>query len=132
MQNPHDTAAAALFDHSRFVALRDELLDLLDRQAPDEDVDAKLCELLGHMRQQFAAEERQMQAAQFPPYAAHKSEHDFALADFSERIGQWRQQRDAAELLDFAETGLADWFVKHVNRRDYITARFIATHQQTE
>ena len=132
MQNQNDTASATVFDHTRFVVLRDALLDLLDRQAPDADADAQLCELLEHMRQQFAAEEQRMQAARFPACAAHKTEHDLALADFSERIGQWRERRDTAKLLDFVEAGLADWFVRHVNRRDYITARFIAGYRKME
>lgn len=129
MQSQHNPDTATLFDHTRFVVLREELLDLLDQNAPDADVGAQLVKLLEHLQQQFAAEERQMQATQFPPYAAHKSEHDRALAKLAHHIAQWRQHHDTTNLLDFMETGLADWFVKHVNTRDFITARFIAAQQ---
>lgn len=117
---------AALFDHSRFVALREALLDLFDRQAPEADIAAKADELLRHMRQQFAREEQAMEAAQFSPCAAHKKDHDRALADFSVHIGQWKQGKDKEPLLDYLEAGLADWFVRHVNTRDYITARHLS------
>ncbi|BBI99175.1 hypothetical protein FGKAn22_08680 [Ferrigenium kumadai] len=124
MTSQHDIAN--LFDHTRFIELREAVLDLFDRQAPDADIAAQLGELLQHIQQQFAREERAMETAQFPPSAAHKRDHDRALADFSERIAQWRQEGDMANLLDYIEAGLADWFVRHVNTRDYITARHLA------
>lgn len=117
---------ANLFDHTRFVELREALLDLFDRQAPRADIDAQLDELLRHMQQQFAREEQAMEAAQFPPSGAHKKDHDRALAKFSELTAQWRQGEDMTNLLDYIEAGLADWFVRHVNTRDYITARHLA------
>lgn len=129
MQNQHTPDTATLFDHTRFVALREELLDLLDQNAPDADVDAQLDELLLHLQRQFTAEEQQMQITQFPACSAHKTEHDRALAKLAHHIAQWRQHRDMAKLLDYVETRLADWFVKHVNTRDFITARFIAAQQ---
>lgn len=43
---------------------------------------------------------------------------------------QWRESRDRAALLAWMESGFTDWFVRHVNTRDYITARHIALHQQ--
>ncbi len=116
----------ALFDHNRFILLREKLLDLLDQHAADSAVDAQLEELLQHMRTQFEREEQAMRNTQFPPTAAHKADHDRAFADFAQRIARWQQQREREALLDFIEAGLADWFVKHVNTRDYITARFLS------
>ncbi|MDD5057262.1 MAG: hemerythrin family protein [Sideroxydans sp.] len=115
-----------LFDHNQFIHLREQLLDLLDQHAADNAIDAQLDEILQHMRSQFEREEQAMQAAHFPPTAAHKADHDRAYADFAERIARWKQQREREPLLDFIEAGLADWFVKHVNTRDYITARFLS------
>ncbi|OGS90938.1 MAG: hypothetical protein A2Z95_06670 [Gallionellales bacterium GWA2_60_18] len=123
MKNLPDTAT--LFDHTRFVTLREALFERFDNQAADAEIDAQLDELLRHMQQQFAAEERAMEAAQFPPRAAHKKDHDNALARFEQRIAQWHAGRDREPMLDYIEAPLADWFVKHVNTRDYITARFL-------
>ena len=116
----------ALFDHNPFVELRNQLLDLFDNHAPQPEIDAQLDALLHHMRGQFDREEQAMQAVQFPPTAAHKADHDRAYADLAARIESWKGQRDREAMLDFIEAGLADWFVKHVNTRDYITARFLA------
>lgn len=126
MQNQHNPDTTTLFDHTRFVTLREQALDLFDQKAPDADIDAQLDEFLQHLQLQFAAEEQQMKIVQFPAYVAHKTEHDRTLAKLVHHIAQWRQNRDTTNLLDFLETGLADWFVKHVNTRDFITARFIA------
>lgn len=127
MQNPppspqHDPT---LFDHNRFILLRDALLALFDQHACDAAIDAQAEALLQHMRDQFRREETAMRVAQFPPAAAHKADHDRACDDFAQRIERWKTQRAREELLDFIEVGLADWFVKHVNTRDFITARFL-------
>jgi hemerythrin len=117
-------------DHAEFIELRKELLGLLTRQAADAEVDALLDKLLRHTRRHFAEEERLMQAAQFPPYLMHKTEHDRVLADMESRIAQWRQQRDAGALRQYAEEALADWFTGHVGMMDLVTAKFIAAQQK--
>lgn len=117
-------------DHAEFVELRKELLGSLTRQAADTEVDVLLDELLRHTRQHFAEEERLMQAAQFPPYPMHKTEHDRVLADMESRVAQWRQQRDAGALRRYAEEALGDWFIGHVGMMDLVTAKFIAAQQK--
>lgn len=112
-------------DLAGFVALREELLTLLARQASHTEVDALPAELLRHTRHHFAEEERQMQESRFPPYPMHKMEHGRVLAELEKRIAQWQQQRDVESLRDFAEVALADWFVNHVGMMDLVTARFI-------
>ena len=121
-----DITTPALFDHNRFVSLRDRVLETFDQHEPDGAIDTGLDELLNHMRSEFDREEQAMQANQFKPVAAHKADHDRACADLAERIARWKQQREREAMLDFIEVGLADWFVKHVNTRDYITARFLS------
>jgi hemerythrin-like metal-binding protein len=128
MQNQHIESQnnPVLYDHSRFVQLREKLLDSLDQQATNDIIDTRLDALLQHMRTKFDREEQAMQGAQFSPAAAHKADHDNAYADLSKCNERWQLKRDRKGLMDFIETGLADWFVKHVNSRDYITARFLA------
>jgi hemerythrin-like metal-binding protein len=126
-QTPID--AARLFDHAAFVELHNALLDLLDEQAPDTEIDALLQRLQQHLQQQFAAEEQAMLAANFHATEAHKKHHDHALDKLAQRIAQWQQQRDRRSLLDYLENELAEWFVSHVNIRDFVTARHIAMQQ---
>jgi hemerythrin len=117
-----------LFDHTPFVTLREEVMALFDRQASHAEIDAKLSEFLQHIESQFAAEEQAMLLAGFKPHDAHKAEHDRVLKKLSYRIEIWKQGREVQLMLEYIETELADWFVKHVNTRDFITARFLATH----
>lgn len=119
-------ASLPLFDHSAFVRERDALLALFDSQADDAALSAGLIAFHTLMQEQFAAEETAMAAAAFPPAAAHKADHDRALNQFSALLERWQASGDRRALLAHIETVLADWFVKHVNSRDYITARFLA------
>lgn len=115
-----------LFDHTPFVTLREEVMALFDRQASYAEIDAKLSEFLRHIETQFAAEEQAMLAAGFKPHDAHKAEHDRVVKKLAYRIEQWQKTREVQLMLEYIETELADWFVKHVNTRDYITARFLS------
>ncbi|MDD2929171.1 MAG: hemerythrin family protein [Sideroxydans sp.] len=112
-----------VFDHSRFVHTHATLLELLDENAAEEVINKLLGEALGHLKQQFAREEQAMQAAQFGPLDAHKKDHDQALERLSARIAQWHETHDRQALLAYLEGPFSDWFVRHVNSRDFITAQ---------
>lgn len=120
---------AALFDHTRFVELHSALLELLDNRAGEPEIDTQLESLQQHLQQQFAAEERAMQAANFHATEAHKRHHDHALGKLSQRIAHWQREHDRNNLLDYVENELAEWFVSHVNIRDYITAQHLSIGQ---
>jgi hemerythrin-like metal-binding protein len=123
---------ARLFDHTVFVERLNALLDLLDTQAPEAEIDAQLQALQRHLQQQFAAEEQAMQAANFPAIAEHKKHHDHVLGKLAQRVAQWQQAHDRKSLLDYLENELAEWFVSHVNIRDYVTARHLTLPPQAE
>ena len=112
-------------DHADFVVMRSKLLDLISTQAPENDVDTLLDELLAHTRHHFSEEERLMQETRFPPYAMHKSEHEHVLADMSAHVGRWKQGRDVTALQDWLDKDVGAWFVTHVSTMDFITAGFI-------
>jgi hemerythrin len=119
-------------DHAEFVTMRSQLLDLISAQAPKNDVDTLLDELLSHTRHHFAEEERLMKATSFPPYAMHKSEHDHVLTDMAAHIERWKQDRDVAALRDWLDQAVGAWFVTHVGTMDLVTAGYIATKQKTD
>ena len=121
---------ARLFDHTAFAELLNALLDLLDDKAPENKIDEQLLCLQRQLQQQFAAEELAMQAANYPATAQHKKHHDHALSKLAQRIAQWQQKRDSKALQDYMENELAEWFVSHVNIRDYVTARHLSLPQQ--
>jgi hemerythrin len=112
-------------DHADFVAMRTKLLGLISVQAPENDVDTLLDELLEHTRHHFAEEERLMQETRFPPYPMHKGEHDSVLAEMSARIEEWKQNRNARVLNEWLDHSVGDWFVTHVGTMDLVTAGYI-------
>jgi hemerythrin-like metal-binding protein len=121
-----------LFDHSAFAELLNALLDLLDDKAPESEIDEQLQRLQRHLQQQFAAEELAMQENNFPAAEAHKKHHDHALNKLDQRIAQWQREHDSKVLMDYMENELAEWFVSHVNIRDYVTARHLSLPRQTD
>jgi hemerythrin len=117
-------------DHADFVAMRTKLLGLISVQAPENDVDTLLDELLEHTRHHFAEEERLMQETRFPPYPMHKGEHDSVLAEMSARIEEWKQNRNARVLNEWLDHSVGDWFVTHVGTMDLVTAGYIDMKQK--
>ena len=132
MTEPSRIDTTRLFDLTAFVTQHTALLDLLDDHAPEAEIDTQLDRLLQTMQQQFAAEEQAMLATNFHATSAHKKHHGHALDKLAQRIAQWHAGRDRKMLQDYAENELAEWFVSHVNIRDYVTARHIATEQQAK
>lgn len=112
-------------DHVEFVALHAGLLNRLAAHPPEALLDGQLDELLNHTRHHFAEEERLMQATRFPPFPVHKNEHDAVLADMSARINVWKQGRNQADLRNWLEETVGDWFINHVETMDFVTAEFI-------
>ncbi len=119
------TDTATLFDHTPFVTLHTALLDLLDDHAPEAEIDAQLQALQQHLQQQFTREEEAMQATNFHATEAHRKHHAHALDKLAQRIAQWQQAHDRKVLLDYVENELAEWFVSHVNIRDFVTAQYL-------
>lgn len=123
---------ARLFDHSAFADLLNALLDLLDDKAAESEIEAQLQSLQQHLQRQFAAEEQVMQATRFSGATEHKEHHDRALNKLAQRIAQWQRGHDRRILLDYLENELAEWFVSHVNMRDFISAKHLSLQQQTD
>lgn len=112
-----------VFDHSLFVQTHAIMLELLDNDATDATLQTALDTMETSLKTQFAKEEKAMRAVEFGPYEAHKKDHDQALERLSARIAQWHESSDRKALLDYLEGPFADWFVRHVNTRDFITAQ---------
>ena len=112
-----------IFDHSRFVQAHATMLELLDEDATEAALNKALATMQDSLQQQFSKEEQAMQAARFGPLEAHKKDHDQALQRLAARIAQWQETHDRQSLLEYLEGPFPDWFVRHVNSRDFITAQ---------
>ena len=84
-------------------------------------------EWIEHTVNHFHNEEIKMLEMRFPPYLAHKGEHDRALQEMRNIFVYWQQQRDIKALkIYFIET-LPAWLHTHIATMDTVTARFFAT-----
>lgn len=112
-------------DHCHFVELANQLEGLLtDSGSEPLDITSVLEQLLGHCREHFGREERQMLLYVFPPYLVHKGEHERVLAGLELAIAQWRQSLERSPLLEYV-AALPEWFVHHVATMDTVTANYI-------
>ena len=116
-------ALTRLFDHSAFAATHADLLDLLEAQADNTQIAHALDQLQEKLHAQFAREEQAMQEANFIALDAHKKDHDGALERLAAQARHWQDTQDPAALLDYLAGPFTDWFVRHVNSRDFITAQ---------
>lgn len=116
-------ALTRLFDHSAFAATHADLLDLLEAHADSAQITQALTQLQEKLRAQFAREEQAMQEADFIALDAHKKDHDNALERLAAQAQHWQDAQDPAALLDYLAGPFTDWFVRHVNSRDFITAQ---------
>ncbi|MBU0689663.1 MAG: hemerythrin family protein [Gammaproteobacteria bacterium] len=112
-----------VFDQSRFVQAHAAILELLDSDTTEDSLNEALTTMQSSLQQQFSKEDQAMQAAAFGPLDAHKKDHDQALERLSARIAQWHETHDRKALLEYLEGPFSDWFVRHVNTRDFITAQ---------
>lgn len=92
-------------------------------------IDDLYSQWIEHTVEHFQNEEIKMQEMRFPPYLAHKGEHDRALQEMRNLFLHWQQQRDTKILkIYFIET-LPAWLQTHISTMDTVTARFFATGQ---
>jgi len=90
-------------------------------------IDELYKEWIAHTVKHFQNEETKMQEMRFPPYLAHKGEHDRALQEMKELFSYWKKHRDIKALkIYFIET-LPAWLHNHISTMDTVTARFFAT-----
>ncbi|GIT99232.1 hemerythrin family protein [Sulfurovum sp. TSL1] len=92
-------------------------------------IDDLFTQWIDHTVNHFQNEEIKMQEMHFPPYLAHKGEHDRALQEMRDLFSHWQQHRDIKVLkIYFIET-LPAWLQNHISTMDTVTARFFATGQ---
>ena len=62
-------------------------------------IDELYSQWIEHTVNHFQNEEIKMQEMRFPPYLAHKGEHDRALQEMRNLFSHWQQQRDILHYL---------------------------------
>lgn len=75
-----------------------------------DGIDMKLQALIEHTQAHYAEEEVQMLEKKFPPFAAHKEEHDASLAQMREAASNYRENRNADLLQRYLKQELVPSF----------------------
>lgn len=81
--------------------------------------------LMAHTEAHYRAEEAQMLEKKFPPYPAHKEDHDNSLAQMRTAADAYRATQDLAALKTYIETDMVPWFLRHTETMDAVTSIFL-------
>lgn len=104
------------------------LINKLSSAVNNNDVDAVnevFFELLEHTKEHCAHEEEMMLEKKFPPYLAHKEEHDLALDDMQKAATSFSQTNEMEAVQRYLEVNLTPWFLQHSETMDAVTSIFL-------
>jgi len=102
--------------HKQLFALMDQLSALLTKDDVDEELTTILKELIAYTDFHFKAEERLMQASNYPLYADHKAKHE----DLIKQITNISNNKTASiyDVLDDTFLLVNQWLVHHIMNED--------------
>ena len=104
------------------------LINKLSSAVEDANVDAVnevFIELIEHTEQHCKNEEEMMVEKKFPPYLAHKEEHDLALGDMRQAASEFTKTKDVTAVGKYLELNLVPWFLQHTETMDAVTSMFL-------
>lgn len=110
--------------HFEALQLMNELYSALD--ASDTDlIHERFEKLLEHTKEHYAHEEAMMIEKKFPPYPAHKEDHEGSLAEMEKEVIGFGQTKDIDALRVYVEQKLIPWFLRHTETMDAVTSIFL-------
>jgi len=122
--------------HFEEVDLINEVGELISARASDKEnedqLSSKLDELLVHIQDHFAIEQKRMVAYGFPAYPVHKAEHDQVLQELTDLHGQWKETGDSKPVENYIQNVLPNWMVEHVSTLDTVTSQYIKSRMEDE
>jgi len=104
------------------------LINKLSTAVEDANIEAVnevFQELIEHTVQHCKNEEEMMVEKKFPPYPAHKEEHDLALSDMRQAASEFTKTQDMQAVKKYLELNLVPWFLQHTETMDAVTSMFL-------
>lgn len=104
------------------------LINKLSAAIQNADVDGVkevFKELIEHTVEHCKHEEAMMVEKKFPPYPAHKEEHDLALDDMRKAALDFTETQDFEAAANYIELNLTPWFLRHTETMDTVTSMFL-------
>jgi len=112
--------------HIEEVTLLNKLYALLHKQEKDEkQILLSLNELLLHVREHFAKEERLMKDSFYPTLSMHKAEHGKIINEIQMQIMEFRNRKDYELLREYFEEEIPTWLNQHIKSMDIILADYL-------
>jgi len=110
--------------HFEALQLINQLSSALD--AADTDlIQEKFEKLFEHTKSHYESEEVLMLEKKFPPYPAHKEDHDASLEEMQKELLQFSKTRDIDTARVYVEQKLIPWFLRHTETMDAVTSIFL-------
>ncbi len=111
--------------HFEEVEMINSFLGQLDEKADFDTLADSFEELLAHMQEHFAGEEKLMKESRFPSYRLHKGEHDKILNEARYIYMDWRTRKESEPLREYFEEDIAQWLDQHIKAMDIPMAQFL-------
>ena len=113
--------------HIEEVKLLNKLYSLLQADDKEEKkILLTLNELLLHVREHFANEERLMKDSFYPTLSMHKAEHGKIINEMQMQIMLFRNRKDYELLREYFEEEIPTWLNQHIRSMDIILADYLS------
>ena len=113
--------------HIEEVELLNKLYALLNAKEKEEKkILLSLNELLLHVREHFANEERLMKESYYPTLSMHKAEHGKIINEMQMQIMEFRNRKDYELLREYFEEEIPTWLNQHIRSMDIILADYLS------
>ncbi len=111
--------------HFQEIEIINILLEQFNIKADFDTISTSFDNLLEHMQQHFAGEEKLMKEIQYPSLNMHKADHDKVLNQARYTEMQWRNKKDVEILREYIEDDVLEWLDQHIKAMDTPMADFI-------
>jgi len=116
--------------HLEELELLNTLLADLKTNSDFKTISEHFEQLLAHMQEHFASEEKLMQEVQYPSFRMHKGDHDKVLNEARYVEMEWRNRRDVEALREYLEEELLTWLDQHIKAMDTPMADFVSQFEK--
>jgi len=115
--------------HHEEVKILNSLYTLLDApDSKDKEIILRLNELLLHIREHFANEERLMKESYYQSLNMHKAEHGKIINEVQMQIMEFRNRKELEPLKEYFKEDFPTWLDQHILSMDITLAEHLSQY----
>lgn len=103
-----------------------------NHDANPETITQALTAWLDHTKAHFSRENNVMLETHFPAFPIHSQEHEAALNQLKSVLKDWESDKEINALAEYVFAIWPNWFNRHVETMDMMTAKFAVMNGYTE